>query len=56
MVSEKCLERNAGAFFIIPDFQKFKGTRQKAAVKDVEYEDWEGHKLDRKLLDLLLRY
>ena len=24
--------------------------------KDVEYEDWEGHKLDRKLLDLLLKY
>ena len=45
MVSEKCLERNAGAFFIIPDFQKFKGTRQKAAVKDVEYEDLSEAKL-----------
>ncbi len=24
--------------------------------KDVEYEDWQGHKLDRKLLDLLQKY
>jgi endoglucanase len=24
--------------------------------KDVEYEDWHGHKLDRKLLDLLLKH
>ncbi|MFC1463048.1 glycoside hydrolase family 5 protein [Verrucomicrobiota bacterium] len=24
--------------------------------EDVDYEDWHGHKLDRKLLDLLLRY
>jgi aryl-phospho-beta-D-glucosidase BglC (GH1 family) len=24
--------------------------------KDVQYEDWEGHKLDRKLLELLLKY
>ena len=23
---------------------------------DVEYEDYEGHKLDRKMLDLLRRY
>ena len=23
---------------------------------DVEYEDWYGHKLDRRLLDLLVRY
>ena len=45
MISEKCLERNAGAFFIIPDFQKFKGTRQKAAVKPVEYEDLSEAKL-----------
>ena len=45
MISEKCLERNAGAFFIIPDFQKFKGTRQKAAVKPVDYEDLSEAKL-----------
>ena len=45
MISEKCLERNAGAFFIIPDFQKFKGTRKKAAIKDVEYEDLSEAKL-----------
>lgn len=24
--------------------------------EDVDYEDWEGHKLDRKLLDLLMKY
>jgi len=23
---------------------------------DVDYEDWHGHKLDRKLLDLLQKY
>ena len=45
MISEKCLERNAGAFFIIPDFQKFKGTRQKAALKPVDYEDLSEAKL-----------
>ena len=45
MISEKCLEKNAGAFFIIPDFQKFKGTRQKAAVKPVDYEDLSEAKL-----------
>ena len=45
MISEKCLERNAGAFFIIPDFQKFKGTRQKAALKPIDYEDLSEAKL-----------
>jgi len=24
--------------------------------KDVQYEDWHGHKLDRKMLDLLKRH
>jgi len=24
--------------------------------EDVAYEDWHGHKLDRKLLDLLMKY
>jgi hypothetical protein len=23
---------------------------------DVDYEDWHGHKLDRKILDLLMKY
>ena len=45
MISEKCLEKNAGAFFIIPDFQKFKGTRQKAVLKPVDYEDLSEAKL-----------
>ena len=24
--------------------------------KDVDYEDWRGHRLDREMLDLLMRY
>ncbi len=45
MVYEKCLEKNAGTFSIIPDFQKFKGTRQKTIAKSVEYEELSEAKL-----------
>ena len=45
MVSDKCLERNAGAFSLIPDFQKFKATKQKAVIKDTEYEELSESKL-----------
>jgi predicted NAD-dependent protein-ADP-ribosyltransferase YbiA (DUF1768 family) len=39
MIVDKCLERNAGAFALIPDFQRFKATKQRAVVKDIEYEE-----------------
>jgi predicted NAD-dependent protein-ADP-ribosyltransferase YbiA (DUF1768 family)/hemin uptake protein HemP len=45
MISEKCLEKNSGAFALIPDFQKFKGTRQKTAAKEVQYEELSEAKL-----------
>ena len=45
LVSEKCLEKNAGAFSIIPDFQKFKGTKQKTVIKEAHYEELSEAKL-----------
>jgi predicted NAD-dependent protein-ADP-ribosyltransferase YbiA (DUF1768 family) len=39
MIVDKCLERNAGAFALIPDFQRFKATKQRAVVRDTEYEE-----------------
>jgi predicted NAD-dependent protein-ADP-ribosyltransferase YbiA (DUF1768 family) len=34
MIADKCLEKNAGAFSLIPDFQRFKSTLQKNGVKE----------------------
>ena len=39
MISEKCLEKNAGPFAIIPDFQKFKAGQTKSIIKEAQYED-----------------
>jgi predicted NAD-dependent protein-ADP-ribosyltransferase YbiA (DUF1768 family) len=39
MISEKCLEKNAGPFAIIPDFQKFKAGTTKTVIKEAQYED-----------------
>jgi predicted NAD-dependent protein-ADP-ribosyltransferase YbiA (DUF1768 family) len=39
MVAEKCLEKNAGAFAIIPDFVKFKSTIDKNITREAKYED-----------------
>jgi predicted NAD-dependent protein-ADP-ribosyltransferase YbiA (DUF1768 family) len=39
MISEKCLEKNAGPFAIIPDFQKFKAGQTKSVIKEAQYED-----------------
>lgn len=45
MVYEKCLEKNAGPFSIIPDFQKFKSSQKKTFVKEPQYEDLTESKL-----------
>jgi predicted NAD-dependent protein-ADP-ribosyltransferase YbiA (DUF1768 family) len=45
MIADKCLERNAGAFALIPDFQRFKASKQRAAINDVEYEELSEAKL-----------
>jgi len=39
LIAEKCLEKNAGPFAIIPDFVKFKANHTKHIVKEPEYED-----------------
>jgi len=39
MVYERCLEKNAGPFSIIPDFQKFKASLKKNVIKEEYYED-----------------
>ena len=38
-ITDKCMEKNAGPFAIIPDFQKFKASTVKTVMKETEYED-----------------
>jgi predicted NAD-dependent protein-ADP-ribosyltransferase YbiA (DUF1768 family) len=38
-IAEKCMEKNAGPFAIIPDFQKFKAGTTKTIIKEAQYED-----------------
>ena len=47
MIVERCMEKNAGPFAIIPDFQKFKAGENKgnSVVKEVDYEDLSESKL-----------
>jgi predicted NAD-dependent protein-ADP-ribosyltransferase YbiA (DUF1768 family) len=45
MVADKCLEKNAGPFALIPDFQKFKAGLKKTVMKEAEYEDFSESKL-----------
>ncbi|MCJ7802587.1 MAG: NADAR family protein [Candidatus Marinimicrobia bacterium] len=45
LIAERCIEKNAGPFSIIPDFQKFKTENTKPVVKDSEYEDINESKL-----------
>jgi predicted NAD-dependent protein-ADP-ribosyltransferase YbiA (DUF1768 family) len=39
LIFEKCMEKNAGPFAIIPDFQKFKASQKKTVIKEAQYED-----------------
>jgi predicted NAD-dependent protein-ADP-ribosyltransferase YbiA (DUF1768 family) len=39
MIADKCLEKNAGPFALIPDFQKFKASQKKTVIKESQYED-----------------
>ena len=45
MIYERCLEKNAGPFSIIPDFQKFKASQKKSVIKEAQYEDLTESKL-----------
>jgi predicted NAD-dependent protein-ADP-ribosyltransferase YbiA (DUF1768 family) len=45
LIYEKCLEKNAGPFIIIPDFQKFKASQKKTVIKEAQYEDLTESKL-----------
>jgi len=45
MIYEKCLEKNAGPFALIPDFQKFKASQKKTIIKEAQYEDLTESKL-----------
>jgi len=45
MIYEKCMEKNAGPFAIIPDFQKFKASQKKTVIKEAVYEDLTESKL-----------
>ena len=45
MIYEKCMEKNAGPFVIIPDFLKFKATQKKSVIKEAQYEDLTESKL-----------
>jgi predicted NAD-dependent protein-ADP-ribosyltransferase YbiA (DUF1768 family) len=38
LIVDKCLEKNAGVFALIPDFQKFKATLQKNVIKEGQYD------------------
>lgn len=45
LINEKCLEKNAGPFALIPDFQKFKSFKKKTVIKEAHYEDLSESKL-----------
>ena len=39
LITERCMEKNAGPFAIIPDFIKFKSGQVKTVIKEAQYED-----------------
>ena len=45
MVSDKCMERNAGPYDLIPDFQKFKASQKKTIIQEARFDDLSESKL-----------
>ena len=45
MIADKCMEKNAGPFAIIPDFIKFKTGHAKQEIKETQYDDLSESKL-----------
>jgi len=45
MIRDKCMEKNEGPFALIPDFQKFKASKEKIVMKEAEHEDFSEAKL-----------